>query len=749
MGRMQTVAVRAGRRVCLPLVQFSLVMALAACPGPQPSSLTCREGTFESDGGCYGLPVQPTAPASITRARLTLLKLKYDVNKPLFLNNALPIRFGITATSENPAKPVTTPVVVVFSFVEAAPADPAAPKSCDSNGIELKLVGDGLEHQFDADIYPTTDCAAWVGTSGATANLKVDFDRGLRESDAGTRIDYPPVVFSSASESSPDNQACRKTSSATAPTPGRGCVYALGLKPTPVSGDGGALVDVQIERLQPESSVAVLWPTGEDPSVPDGGAESDPPSLVVNAVFVMEGRDPYKNQVDVSKLPPELKAAIPTIEQDLRFGLSDEGLAALDNLPGDIVIRYDLAPTNKIRPDAWLPLMIDDPSNPNPDGHVATVRLNELEPGTENSFVHALFIEGATRTEVSATGAWAREDDYTVRGCLFSEFPEGGNTGDEDADEAAVGGEAGLGDCKTFKVRLVRAPSPTGSASAQSFDHVWERTVGDPDRVALIGRLGTTNTLDLSGARTDTEGKVEIRGKIGSDFTVQLFRAYAKGGALTSQAQSYVDLGVEAFGVNLFGYQNTSNEQTYATPFTVAKSFQFPGLSFGFGPVSVGITAGVGGNLGVTPSMAISAKDGAEASIPELAMATSNGMIQTTTTPNVGLTGNVTGGIDVWVAKAAAVATVQIIDIGFPLTATVRWGVTERDMETMAVKKLSILGDLKWDMTITWLNLSVDVVGEIRLVFFKVSKTFNVFKYTTAPDTISLLNRKLEPVVLE
>ena len=40
--------------------------------------------------------------------------------------------------------------------------------------------------------------------------------------------------------------------------------------------------------------------TQEDPDVPAGSRESDPPSMLVHAVFVMEGRDPYQRKVDTS-----------------------------------------------------------------------------------------------------------------------------------------------------------------------------------------------------------------------------------------------------------------------------------------------------------------------------------------------------------------------------------------------------------------------------------------------------------------
>ena len=729
---------RAGHRRGLCFLLLAATLALASCGGA-----TCGPGTAEVNGECV---VAAPASTTLVKSRLTYLNVKYDLAMPVFLNNSVPLRFGITSTSADTGKPVTTEVNVVFSFVEAVPADPANPRSCDSNGMVLKLVGNGIEQQFDADIFPTTDCAAWVGT-GATANLAVDFDRGLRLSSKPTGIDYPPVVFSSALAGAADNQQCRKVGGANA---AKGCVYALALAPTPVGTDGTtALVDVKLDSLKPESSVAVVWPTQEDPDVPAGARESDPPSILVHAVFVMEGRDPYQRKVDASKLPADLLAADPALANDLKYGKSDAELDALDDLPGSAAVRYDISPSNRISAGAWLPLFIGDPANPDADAHVQEIALRELEPGAENGLTHELYIEGAARDAMATGGAWAAEDDFTVRGCLIAGFPEGGNAGEDDGDEAPAGGDVTGGDCKTFRVRLVKAQPPATSASAHNFDGAWGRTAGSPERVALVGNLRTSNALDLGGARTETEGTVEIKGRIGSDFAIQLFRAFAKGGALTTQAKSYVDVGVDAFGVNLFGVQNTGSELTISQPFTVAKAFQFPGLAFGFGPVSIGITAGVGGNVGITPSITVSAKEGGEASEPALAAATSSGMVQTAITPNVGLNGNVTGGIVVFVAKAAAVATVQVVDISFPLAATVRWGVTETDPTSAAVKKIAVLGKLNWDLELKWLNVSVDAVGRIGIGFFSVSRTFNIWTFENPIDKTSLLNRELAATVLE
>lgn len=744
-----------------PVVSMLVVcLALAAC-GSNPAPLTCGEGTVAKEGKCVlasdpvfcgagtvgsdaGCVVAP--PPMITQARLTLLKVKHDVSKPMYLNNPLPIRFGITSKSANPAKPVTTNVNVVFSFIEASPVDPLKPNSCDSNGLELALVGSGIEQVFEANIFPTDMCKAWLGT-GVTVNLAVDFDQGLRLSNTPTGIDYPPVVFSPANAMAAANQLCRTASNPADPKSVKGCVYPLRLTLAPLGTDGKPLIDVKMDSFTAQSSVAVLWSAKPNADVPAGKKESQQPSMIVNTVLLLNGRDPYKHKIDPSQLSPELKAAVPTLAKDLEFGLTPAELDALDDLPGKLAMKYDLAPTNKITTGGWLPLTINDPKNPDPEGHVNQIDLKELEPGTENAYTHELYIEGATRAAFAPdAGAWAADDDFTVRGCAIVDFPEGGNPGEVDVDDAPVGGEVPGGNCKTIKVRLVRTPSFATSNKAHAFDMTWERTAGNVERVALVGKLRTNNTLDLSGARTDTEGTVQIQGKIGTDFSVMLFRAFAKGGALTTLGSSYIDTGIEIFGTSVFGHQNNAAEQAYELPFMVAKDFQFLNLGFGFGPVRIGISAGVGGNVGITPSLTINAKTGPEASVPELAAATSNGQVIATITPTVGLTGNVTGGINIFVAAAQIIAKVQIVEIGFPVTANMRWGVTELDADMMTVKKLTILGELKWDMTITWLNVTVDAVG--RILFF--SRTFNIWKFQNTIETTNLLTRKLDaPIVLE
>ena len=738
-----------------------------ATPTGTPAGTSAATATPTGELSVTPTPTGGTGSA-LTRVRLTYLQVKYDSSKPAILNNSVPIKFGITSNSADQSNPGKASVVVLFSFVEAAPVPPATPRSCDSNGTVLELVGNGVEQQFEADIFPTSDCASWVGEGGAMANLRVDFDAGLRESGMPTGIDYPPVVFSTANANAADNQLCRKTLDPNAPDPGRGCAYALTLQPVPNGTDGKPLVNVQVVRMKPESSVAILVPTAEDPDVPMGMHESDEPAVLVNAAFMLQGRDPYKNLIDPdgdgmveeSDLPPELVAADPGIVERLKFGLTDMELGALDDLPGTAAVKYDIVPTRLLGPDAWLPLAIDDPKNPDPDGHVQEIELTELDPGTETSVAHALYIDGEAREKVSPGGEWAADTDFTIRGCIVASFEEAENTGEEeDPDDIPEGGDVPMGDCRTFKVMLMRPAAPSAEATTaqatavqmHSFNMDWTRAVGDAQKAQLSGGLRTNNTLDLNGAKSETEGVLEIKGY----FNVKLFRAFAKASALTALATSGYEFGIEAFNISLFGRQMMGAELAYEMPFTMGPTFSFPVFSIGFGPVSIGITAGVGGEVGITPKISLSAKQGPPAApgtgeppITGLENATSNGLLKATIEPSAALTGNVMGGINLVVAKAALTAMLQVLKIGFPVTAGLRWGVTEQDMQMM-VRKLTITGGLSWDLTLNWLNFTLDAMGSLGPCPFCLSKTINILKYENPEQKFNLLMRSLEaPIVL-
>lgn len=719
-------------------------------PGPSDAgTVTCGTGTVLQGTQCV-LP----AAALIKSARLTYLKVEYNASKPLLLDNSVDVRFGVTATSADNTKPVSTRVNVLFSFVEASPADPKNPQRCSSNGVLADLVGDNVERKFTAKLFPTSGDCKFV-TGPTKVNLAVDFDKGLTDAKQPTGIDYPPVVFSPASQSAADNQRCRKSDGA---DKGLGCVYELTVQPAPKGADGKPLVDASLESVRPQSSVAVLDSPNQDPNVPAGKKESDVPALVVDTTIVLEGRDPYRHKVDPKTLPAEYVAAHPTILEDLKFADAG-GVDSFDDLPAGAggaapaTIKYDIVAKSKLAPDAWLPLQIDDPKNPSPEGLVDQIDITEIEPGTETHVTHALFLTGATRAAVTGSGAWANETDFIVRGCLKSNFEEAGNEGDDNQDEAPLGGDVAKADCKTFSVVLVKVQPQPSAASALAFNNTFTRTIGDPGLAALIGELNTTNTIDLSGARTETRAFVDLRGKIGSEFSVRLFNAYAKAGSTTQTATptsfgTYIDLGVEVLGNNVFGYQNANTpNSSYTTDFRIAKNIEFPGLGYTFGPVTIGITAGVGGEAGLTPTLSVVANGSGDSSVPELAGATVSGFVDGTVEPRGILTGFVKGGIDVFVASATVAATVSIIDARAPVVGKLRWGVTQAAPDGK-VAAMTAIGGVKWDLFITWFNLKVDAVGAIGPCPFCISETFNIYKFENSPETINLLDRQVGATVL-
>jgi len=66
------------------------------------------------------------------------------------------------------------------------------------------------------------------------------------------------------------------------------------------------------------------------------------------------------------------------------------------------------------------------------------------------------------------------------------------------------------------------------------------------------------------------------------------------------------------------------------------------------------------------------------------------------------------------------------------------------------VRKLTITGGLSWDLTINWLNFTLDAMGSLGPCPFCLSKTINILKYENPEQKFNLLMRSLSaPIVLE
>ncbi|MFV8749554.1 hypothetical protein ACNOYE_03260 [Nannocystaceae bacterium ST9] len=682
-----------------PSVLFAIPLLVTACQ--DVGSIACDDGTIEVDGACI---------AASARVRLTHLDVRYDLSKPVFVNNRVPITFGVTAENLDPdAESTERHVAVAFSFVEAEPADPENPRTCGSSAIDVEVPGDGSEVIVDAFIWPTSVCAQLAGQN-VEVNLQVEFDGGSEiAAELGSNVDAPSVTFSESLRDEPLNQLCRASLEG---DPELGCVYAFDLQPTPSDAEGG-LIDVRY-GLEAASSVAIVPFQATEHIGVDGPADVDP-SLVVQSRFVVNGRDPYYSAGDPALIPPELIAAVPTIEEDLRFGLDDASLAALGELPGEALVSYSLLAASD--PDTQLPLSIRDPADPSE--RLAEIPVERVVPGTATEEVHDLFIDGATLEAVSPGGVWADESDFVVRGCFVADFDQQGNAGDTELD-----------DCRDIEVVLVREGPPSSGASSLSFDKSFDRSLGN-DRIRIDSTMSTQNRLDLSGASSRSEGEIALRGKLGKSFELTMAKAFANASVNVDPSKTGYEVGVEVFDQTVYSQSEQAATIVHTDDFSVAKSFTIGSLGFGFGPVSIGFKIGVGGAVGITTEDTLEVlSDGA--TCQELLQSTDIidhcGRMSRSTSPSFGMTGKLEGGIDLKLVKAGVAADLRFITTSFPLAATLGWGLTDD-------ARLLVRGDATWDMELQPLAGDIYIVGKIG--FKKFAKTLKVNLFSFSSPTIS------------
>ena len=685
------------RRSPGPLARATVGAILCLASACGADTATC--GGDDENGGC------------LASVRLTYLNVRYDLSEPVFVNNRVPVEFGITATSPDPSAPASRNVAVSFSFIEANPADPEDPIECGSNALDLTLTGDGEEQLFNAFIWPTTLCEALVG---AEVNLRVEFDGG---DEAQTGIDYPSVAFTEAARDAALNQACRSVADPAAADLGLGCVYAIDIQPTPTEGSE-TLIDIRYAGLEPASSVAIL---------PRAGAPEEDlaPSLVVESTLVVNGRDPYVTGLAPDQVPPDLEAIAPGITEDLQFGLDPAELESLTAMPGRATLRYELSADA----ETWLPLTIGDPSSESVADRVSEVVVDSLLAGTANTFAHELFAEGDTRAALDVGGLWADAGDFTLRSCFTAEFTQRGNEG-----------EADISDCRTIPIVLVRETPSATSATSFTFDEELTRELGNPNRLGLGARLTTQNRLDGSGAFSRVEGEVEIEGKLGRSFSVTVARAVGQATLSRDSAESGYEIAVDAFNQRIYSVSESDPNLVREEEFSAAKSFSFPGLGFGFGPVRVGFSFRLGGEVrfATEDRMTLSSDAGqCAALLPTSERASLCGAMSRTVTPGFNFTAAIEGGIDLRIVKAGVVANLNLVDTDFPLEASLMWGVRDDG-------GLMVLGNANWQLEMQLINGSVAIVGRVGIRRFSRSLRVNLFSFSSRRFTQTLLDRSMD-----
>jgi len=634
---------------------FALMGVGVACGSGDGTSaqIACGAGTVLQGGQCVPITVTPP-PLPLKGVSLTYAAVDYDLTKSLFVGNPLPVELGVTAVA-NAGAPAVIPMNLTVSLVEkpaanATDTDLANLATCMVGGQEINLRTDGSEQRFHPSFTIPTECAP-QGTK--TYNLMVSFD-ALEIDQSGVS---KTVVLTEREKASPDNQACQ-SGEPLAP----GCVQDLSVGPSPG-------LDLELHALSADSSVALLFTGTPDPN------EENSPSLTVHTGLNVFGRDGYTHEAPAD-----------------------------DTLPGAVDVVYSIAPASGSESSNWQPLMVGAPG-----AHAAKATYTQIPSGTEFVATHDLYIEGQAATNLTTT--WTGIANLNVRACVSTAaFKEAGNLGGTPLNGIADPGDNTGNNCQIIPVTLVQSPTSGAGASTLSFERSWTKSAGN-SKFALNLNFGTSNVLDGSGARTNTSGDLYLSGLLASHFS--LLRAWAKAGAMRQIANSYVDVGVDLFGINLYGYKKTlGNTITidYTKNFSVSKQYCFPAFRYGVLVATVSVEACASGEVGLETKLHIQATNGPGA-VP-FDTAKISGVVSGTAKPYATLGATVIASLDATIARVGVEGILTIVDLSAPATIALDWGVvTNEGVDVMAVQPSA-----KWSMDLALLNATINLFADLRTI---------------------------------
>ncbi|MGF1508361.1 MAG: hypothetical protein ACFB9M_02530 [Myxococcota bacterium] len=728
------------------VILTSSLIGLAACGEVDPivEGPAASEPLDEAPGSAEPTTAEPATETrgELQRAHVTRLELLREPG-PAYLNERIPIVLGITAESVESSAVAVERLPVVVSFVDPEHPDDDG-LGCSSNALDLEVVGDGTEHTYEAHVWPVTECVSLVDR---TVALRVDIDPAAED----RRLDSPLITSRERAEDEV-NRACR------GPSPG--CIHELTLLVSDPGPDGRPIVDVELVDLSADSSVALLpLDSTVRPDQVEGSPETLQPSLQALLTLVLNGREPDQAPVDPSTLPPELEASAPGIAEDLRFGLSPEEVERLDDLPGLLRVRYAISPRSDGQ--TFLPLTIGTE-----EGRVDEAIVTKLRPGTEHILTHDLYLEGSALDAVIDGGRWLEEDDFLVRGCIVTDFPQ-------------IHGAPVEGECQTIEVVLIEERTEDASLTTSlSFDGGFDRGFGGR-RMRVGAEFETRNRLTESGLSAHAEGKINLRGRIaGRSYDVALVRGF---GTTESPASSdgSVNLGLTMFGVRLFSHDESGSALRFEQPIRLSRSFLVKELSFGFGPVRIKFELHAGGGIGIDASGSLALNRGESVCRPHLPAGSpvqrqvpsrrstrrtprsrDRGsapapappplppptetspedeiarcmVLETEVAPGFNLSASAFGGVDIRIAKAGLSANLILAQTELPLQSQLSWG---QDVQGRTLVHASTFFDLEFQPLLG----DISIVGRLGFRRFSVSKSVTLVSFETRKFTRRLLSR--------
>lgn len=687
---------------------FSMLLC-SACDSDEDDASTQCEGSECMEPAPEDVPCQGDESTCIDRVEgvaLTYLDVKYDLSKPIYVNNRVPIEYGLTAQDGGEPRQVA----VSFSFIESNPEDPELPIECSSSAQVVELNMDGSEQRFSGVIWPTTICSALVGKN---VSLRVTFDGGEEVSNGEGSSS---VTLTQAASGDALNKLCL--------TPGgdAGCAYGITIEPTPTNGSD-TLIDIAHADMTTESSVALI---------PE---EVTTPLLAMDSVLVINGRDPYVSAIDPELIPTDLLEDEPELADDLQFGLTPEKAEAVISMPGEAKLRYDIRPLDS--DEAFRPLQVaiaGDESATLAD--VAPV--TEIQPGSPNTFTHELFASTQILDALVEGGEWDGVSDFEVRGCFEAEFAQAGNEGAADPQQ----------DCRSVEVIMMREVDD-GESSASSFNlnKRLGRSVGG-SRLKLKTFFETKNSLDTQGISSSAVASASLTGRIGRRFNVDIVRAEANASAGPDPAANGYEVGVTVFGQTVYEISETGGEITREEEFSVAKSFPVGNLGFGFGPVRIGLSIDLGGEVGINIEDSISTTTNAQTCSDNLGDGdyVVCGQIGRTTTPFFAFTADIFGGVKIGPVRGGIDANLRLVNTELPLAATLNFGVDDEG-------KISVNANATMDVELRLIVGNASIVGRIRVKvgFVRFNRTLRVHLFSFSSPLISrnLLDKTVGLEVLQ
>jgi hypothetical protein len=645
----------------------TIVFAVGCQDVPPDTKVVCN------DCDCDGVAVQPpenvgpaaaTAPFGgfvIDSVKLTYLKID-NADVVLYVDHPLHFTVGLTGESDEPFN-----VNVIVGMVEKVAADAGDDAAvvtnaavCVVGSVVVEHSGSGQALHTDSLLIPP-ECLP-EGKTSVDYNFwaSIDQEHIVMEQNVGAEDDN--VGFYTRRDAAGETSLfCmgygidldNNESAADYDNPVTGCVYDVNVTPSPGVG-------IQIKSLALESSVGVLW---SPESVTDG--TSEPANIKLDLAVVGFGVNQENTLENTwAKVSFDIIAA-----------------SARSTDPVDIGAVPDDAD--------WMPVVLFK------KGYKTRDTIRELTPNTPLESSYDLFLKGDTFDKIE-TGAWADQDLFTLRACVYMEHqvdsPHLGILSDDPADN-----------CRLINVTLIEDTPTPNDASSYSFNKYWGQSYGSMSSVLVGIETSTANVLDTNGAHTDSYAKAYINGLLGY---LELLKIWANGDAYVSISGSNIDLGVSVFTINLYSYYRNFSDYTYNYNWNVNRS-QSMRFSYGIYILTVNVEVGLTGEMGFNTGFHLYAGERYSHGATRR-----TGVLNPYFSPYSTIWGSVEAYVSVEVARAGAGGYINLFSVDVPLNGELEWWVTRWS----GPFQMPLEATVTLDINITTLDGYIELFADVRNV---------------------------------